>query len=55
MWEAFSSFLVPVYSRHTVALCKNGLPPSQDSFLGPVTGLSWGKRKFWRTWRSSSE
>ena len=51
MCGAFSSFLFPIYSRHSVALFKT----AQDSFLGPVTGLLWGKRKFWQTWRSSSE
>ena len=49
MCGAFSGFLSPIHSRHSVALFKFGFPPSQDSSLGPVTGLSWGKRKFWRT------
>ena len=48
MWSV-ERFLFPIYSCHSVAMFKNGFPLSQDSFLGPVTGLSWGKRKFWRT------
>ena len=47
--ERLAVFLSPIHSRHSVALFKFGFPPSQDSSLGPVTGLSWGKRKFWRT------
>ena len=42
MCGAFSGFLSPIHSRHSVALFKFGFPPSQDSFFGSSYGFVVG-------------
>ena len=46
--ERLVVFCFLIYSRHSIDVFNKCFPVSQDSFLGPVTGLFWGKRNFGR-------
>ena len=50
--ERLAVFVSNIQSFRSVV--QKRLASESGFLLGPVTGLSWGKRKFWRTWRSSS-
>ena len=52
MCRAFSGFLFPIYSCHSVALFKNGFPLNQDSF-GSSYGFVLGETQILANLRSS--